>query len=159
MKLPEGTSPAPNTTEPTGPEQIAGQCIAARLRLINRAVTAIYDRALRPLNLKLTQMNLLVAVGSVNRARPEDICRMLVLSRSTLSRNIKPLIERGLLVSETGRDGRVRILSLTRQGRELIRSAGPGWARAQQEAGELLGKDGVEAIGNMADRLWNRETG
>ena len=54
---------------------IAAECLAVRLRALNRAVTALYDDALRPHGLRVGQLNLLVAVARMGTARPGDLCR------------------------------------------------------------------------------------
>ena len=57
-------------------DKIAGECIAVRLRMLNRVITNIYDNALRPLDLKVSQMNILVAAAKVGTVRPlEEIGR------------------------------------------------------------------------------------
>ena len=56
-------------------EVIAAECLAVRVRTLNRAVTALYDDALRPHGLRVGQLNLLVAVARMGTARPGDLCR------------------------------------------------------------------------------------
>jgi DNA-binding MarR family transcriptional regulator len=146
----------PKLEEPNPAGLIAGQCLAARVRLLNRAVTRIYDHALKPLGVKLTQMNLLVAVGVCGTARPEEIYRALALDKSTLSRNTRRLEEKGLLNIRAGEDQRAKELSLTEKGLELIKASLPGWEKAQEEARSLLGEKGAEAIQEMTLRLWSK---
>ena len=62
-----------------GVDMIAEQCIASRLRVLNRFVTNIYDEALRPLGLKISQLNLLVAIAKMGEAKPTVLCEMLHL--------------------------------------------------------------------------------
>src|SRR5262245_53676910 len=56
-------------------DRIAGDCIAVRVRLINRVVTSVYDEALRPLGIRVSQGNVLVAVARKGEARPAEVCR------------------------------------------------------------------------------------
>jgi hypothetical protein len=72
-------------------DTIAKTCVAVRLRLLNRVVTGYYDVALRPLGLKVSQLNILVVTAKLGLARPAQVCEILQLDASTLSRNIKPL--------------------------------------------------------------------
>src|SRR4051812_38750770 len=51
-------------------DKIASECVAVRLRMLNRVVTSIYDDALRSLDLKVSQMNILVAAAKMGTARP-----------------------------------------------------------------------------------------
>src|SRR5215204_2656474 len=72
-------------------DTITKTCIAVRLRLLNRVVTNLYDDALRPLGLKVSQLNILVVTAHLGFARPAQVCKMLQLDTSPLSRNVKPL--------------------------------------------------------------------
>lgn len=55
-------------------DKIAGERIAVRLRMLNRIITNVYDDALRPLDLKVSQMNILVAAAKMGTARPTEVC-------------------------------------------------------------------------------------
>src|SRR5262245_59448709 len=68
---------------------IAAECLAVRLRALNRAVSALYDDALRPHGLRVGQLNLLVAVARLGPAKPGDLCRFLCMEKSTLSRDVE----------------------------------------------------------------------
>ena len=78
-------------------ELIAGECLAVRVRTLNRAVTALYDEALRPHGLRVGQLNLLVAVARMGTARPGDLCRILRMDKSTLSRDVEVMRRNGWL--------------------------------------------------------------
>ena len=72
-------------------DTISRTCIAVRLRLLNRVVTNFYDDALRPLGLKVSQLNILIVTARLGLARPAQVCEILQLDASTLSRIVKPL--------------------------------------------------------------------
>src|SRR5215831_1848863 len=78
-------------------DAIARTCIALRLRLLNRGVTNLYDDALRPLGLKVSQLNLLVVTAKLGLAQPARVCDLLQLDASTLSRNVERMRARGWL--------------------------------------------------------------
>src|SRR2546423_13957242 len=69
-------------------DKIASECVAVRLRMLNRVITNIYDDALRSLELKVSQMNILVAAAKMGTARPLEGCGPLYLDGLTLSRNV-----------------------------------------------------------------------
>jgi DNA-binding MarR family transcriptional regulator len=128
-------------------DQIAGECIAVRLRLLNRVVTNVYDDALRPLDLKVSQMNVLVAAAKMGVARPADLCERLHLDVSTLSRNVERMKARGWLeVVPDEADGRSQPFRLTPQGRSLLEKAVPAWSEAQQQVRKLLGEGFVDQL-------------
>src|SRR6266849_356527 len=87
-------------------DTIARTCIASRLRLLNRVVTNFYDDALRPLGVKVSQMNILVVTAKLGLARPAQVCEFLQLDSSTLSRNVERMRANGWLVVVSGEDAR-----------------------------------------------------
>lgn len=131
----------------------AGQCIAARLRMLNRVVTNIHDDSLRPLGIKVSQMNILVAAGKMGLARPADVCEYLHLDVSTLSRNVERMKAKGWLEAVADEDGRAQPFQLTSPGSRLLEKATFAWKRAQQKAKALLGEDVVDLLGQAAQRL------
>ena len=120
-------------------DTIAGECIAVRLRMLNRVITNIYDNALRPLDLKVSQMNILVAAAMMGTARPSEVCEYLHLDVSTLSRNVERMKARGWLEVVPDKDGRSQPFQLTAQGRKLLEKAIPAWSEAQQQVTTVLG--------------------
>ena len=129
---------------------IAQQCVAVRLRLVTRAVTNIYNRALRPHGLNVSQMNILVAVSCLKEAKSQDVCRVLHLDRSTLSRDIGRLHARGWLSRRTGADGRTSLLRLTTKGTTILKRSIPAWKAAQARAIKLLGKEHIAKLDRSA---------
>jgi len=120
-------------------DKIAGECVASRLRTLNRVITNIYDDALRPLDLKVSQMNILVVAAKMGTARPLAVCEHLHLDVSTLSRNVERMKTRGWLKVVPDEDGRSQPFRLTPQGRKLLESAVPVWSEAQRRVQQILG--------------------
>src|SRR5262245_41598017 len=143
------------TGEKTGPaiDAIARTCIAVRLRLLNRVVTNLYDEALRPLGLKVSQLNLLVVTAKLGVAQPARVCELLQLDTSTLSRNVERMRAKGWLEVVPAEDARTQPFRLTAPGRRLLERAVPAWEQAQEQAGELLGEDGVALLTRTAGKL------
>src|SRR2546425_3097152 len=94
-------------------DTIARNCIAVRLRLLNRVVSNLYDDALRALGLKVSQMNILVVTAKLGLARPAEVCRLLQLDTSTLSRNVERMRARSWLAVVPGDDARMQPFQLT----------------------------------------------
>ncbi len=151
--MPDPKSRRRSKTGPPTPDDIAAECIASRLRMLNRAVTQIYDEALRPLELKVSQMNILVATAKLDVARPADVCRHLHLDGSTLSRNVDRMKARGWIEVLSDDDGRAQPFRLTPAGRRLLARAAPRWADAQQLATELVGPEGAKFLRRATERL------
>ena len=134
-------------------DKIAGECVAVRVRMLNRAITNIYDNALRPLGLKASQLNLLIVTAWLGLARPAQVCEILQLDASTLSRNVKPLQAHGWLEVVPEEDARSQPFRLTAQGKRLIEKAIPAWEKAQQQASELLGSEGISLLDKSAKKV------
>jgi len=80
-------------------------------------------------------------------ARIGQLASRLAMDRTTLTRNIRPLEQAGLLrVSRAPDDARARVLTLTRAGEDKLRAAFPLWERAQKRVRELLGPGKMEAF-------------
>jgi DNA-binding MarR family transcriptional regulator len=132
---------------------IARTCIAVRLRLLNRVVTNFYDDALRPLGLKVSQLNILIVTAKLGLARPAQVCAILQLDASTLSRNVERMRAHGWLEVVPDEDGRAQPFRLTPPGRRLIERAVPAWEEAQRQATELLGDEGITLLDQTAKKL------
>ena len=133
-------------------DKVAGECVAVRLRMLNRVITNIYDNALRPLDLKVSQMNILVAAAQMGTVRPLDVCEYLHLDVSTLSRNVDRMKARGWLEVVPDKDGRAQPFRLTPQGRKLLEKAVPAWRGAQQQVKKVLGNGFVEQLNHAMKR-------
>lgn len=134
-------------------DTIACRCIGARVRLVNRVITGLYDNALRPLGVKASQFNILVVAGKLGLARPAVVCEILRLDTSTLSRNVERMRTQGWLEVVPGEDARTQPFRLTAQGRRLLEQAAPAWNKAQQEAEQLLGDAGMALLRKLAGKL------
>jgi DNA-binding MarR family transcriptional regulator len=111
--------------------EVADGCACKQLRRSARVVTQLYDEALRPSGLRITQFTLLVGVAI---GEPVPITRLadaLSLDRTTLARDLRPLTDRGLVEIRTGDDRRTRMVRLTGQGRDALGQAYPLWQSAQ----------------------------
>src|SRR6266498_5864682 len=133
-------------------DKFASECVAVRLRMLNRVVTNIYDDALRSLDLKVSQMNILVAAAKMGTARPIEVCDHLHLDVSTLSRNVERMKARGWLEVVPDEDGRSQPFRLTPQGRKLLEKAIPSWSEAQQQVKKTLGNEFVEQLSQTVKR-------
>ena len=134
-------------------DRIASECVAGRLRMLNRVITNIYDDALRPLDLKVSQMNILVAAAKLGTARPVEVCEHLHLDVSTLSRNVERMRARGWLQVVPDEDGRSQPFRLTPEGRKLLGKAVPAWSEAQERVKKVLGAGFVDQLNQTMKRV------
>lgn len=133
--------------------KMAGECPAMRARQASRALGRIFDDALRPLGLQLSQLPLLCAAAMSGEAGASigALARAMVIDPTTLTRNIRPLEKAGLLrVARLPADRRVRVVLLTRSGERMIERTFPAWQRALAQAHAEFGAD---EIGELRARL------
>jgi DNA-binding MarR family transcriptional regulator len=128
-------------------EVISRECLATRMRRLNRLVSGIYDRSFRTIRATASQMSILVVLARANGAKPAEVCSALQMDKSTLCRNVQRLLAQGWVETKAIDDARSHRLALTDAGRGLIEQALPLWRGAQAQAREALG-------GAVADRLF-----
>jgi DNA-binding MarR family transcriptional regulator len=129
-------------------------CVLMRSRLVSRVITGIYDEELRPLKIGSAHFAVLVVICQIEPATRAEIGRILHLDRSTLTQNLKEILSEGWAEEiQEGADGRSRPIALTKAGRDLLHKAVRAWQAAQEHAKALLGKDGVIAIMDIANRI------
>jgi DNA-binding MarR family transcriptional regulator len=133
--------------------RIWGECTAYRLRVINRAVSRIYDDALRPYRLRIAQLNTLVVVMQTGGLTPNDLSQRMHMDASTVSRNVERMCKSGWLELADIDDARSHEIRITNKGMKLIADVAPAWEAAQAEAEQLLGVQISRAIAKGADRL------
>ncbi len=117
----------------------ARECVCFNLRKTARAITQVYDRALKPSGLRATQFSILVVVSNCRSLTISRLAQQLVMDRTTLTRNLRPLQRRGLLKVTRGEDRRARFVSLTQEGERNLLRALPLWEEAQRHFEKGLG--------------------
>lgn len=107
-------------------------CHCQALRQAARRVSAFYDAALAPLGLRVTQFGILSRLHLHGPRGVQSLAADLVMDRTTLGRNIRPLERDGLLCAVVDpADRRFHQLSITQRGSELVIAARPAWLAAQ----------------------------
>ena len=118
-------------------------CTCARLRKVTRRVTQIYDQALTPAGLTITQFGLLAHLAARGEVSIGELADESVMDPTTLTRTLQPLERRKLIRVATARDDRRRRnVSLTETGRATFREAVPLWRKASAQLGDVLGTRG-----------------
>ena len=116
-------------------------CACANLRKAARVVTQAYDAALRPASLKATQFTMLATLSKRGDLPLTRLADALVMDRTTLTRNLKPLVRMGLVRIDHEEDQRVRRISLTDAGKDVLADALPLWRKAQSRTVKSLGRE------------------
>ena len=113
-------------------------CTCFNLRKATRVVTQLFDDWMQPTGLRATQFTLLAAISSTGAIAISQLSKVLVMDRTTLTRNLKPLETKRLVKIVPGEDRRTRTLTLTDKGRKTYENSLPLWRQAQSEVIERL---------------------
>ena len=140
------SEPRTKNVDETKLREIARACACAHLRKAARTVTQVFDEALRSSGLRATQFTLLVTSRLAGETPVRELAERMVMDRTTLSRNLKPLVRKGLMEVRPGEDGRMRLVRITPEGERTLGRAYPLWERAQHEVVGALGEDRYEAL-------------
>ncbi len=142
-------------TKKTTPNEIATNCACFNVRKAARAVTQLYDNILKPTGLRGTQFTLLIALSIRGNIGISQLADLLVMERTTLTRNLKPLEKQGLITISEGSDRRTRSVILTAEGRKKIKETTPYWEQAQEIISSGLGScemnDMLERISKITE--------
>jgi len=132
---------------------IVESCACQKVRMAARAVTRAYDDALRPVGLRATQLAVLVAIAVEGALSITALAKFMIMDRSTLTRNLRPLEQDGLVA--VGLEGwrRSRTLEVTKKGRSKLAEALPLWKQAQEILRHKLGEQNWVNIHSDLDRL------
>ena len=125
-------------------------CTCAALRKLTRTLTRLYDSHLSEAGMKTTQYSLLQTI-TLESLPMAELARRLSTERTTLTRNLKPLIDAGWVRLEPGADTRQRIVAITPAGRAAIAAARAAWRRAQTALEVALGRANVEELQRNAE--------
>jgi DNA-binding MarR family transcriptional regulator len=126
--------------------EIEETCACLNVRKAARVVTQLFDEALQPTGLRSTQFNLLVAVAITGKTPVTRLAEALVMDRTTLTRNLKPLVSQGLLTIDAGTDRRRHLVRVTERGLQALATAQPYWEQAQGRVVTQLGQRRWQAL-------------
>lgn len=126
-------------------------CTNMKLRQLMRRVAQRYDAEVGKTGLKGTQYSLLSHVLKLGPVRPGDLARAMKIDASTLTRNLRPLIDAGWVTLDAGADGRSRLVNITQAGRDKRHDAQRRWRIAQESINQTLGVERVLALHALID--------
>jgi DNA-binding MarR family transcriptional regulator len=153
-----------NDDELETPRQVRStRCNAGAVRRAGRRLLHMYDTILAPTGLKLCQYGILSALNTRAAALPsvQELAEELVLDRSTLGQNLRPLERDNFVTLLTDpRDRRVRLIALTKLGIAKFKEAKPYWQKAQERFEEVFGtEEAAELRSVLLSIAYNPELG
>jgi DNA-binding MarR family transcriptional regulator len=125
----------------------AGLCNGTALRKATRRVSQLYDAVLAPSGLRSTQRSILIHIARAGRPTMGDLAESLVLDRSALSHNLKPLERDGFVaVIPDEDDKRSRLVTLTASGKAKLKESTLFWRKAQHRFEAAFGPERASAL-------------
>jgi DNA-binding MarR family transcriptional regulator len=137
-------------------EATGANCIATRVRQLSRIITRVYDDAMRPLGITMSQYTLLTQLANQDGITAVEIGTDLDIEKSTLSRNLKRLLALGHLTMDPPAGRRGRGLHLTPKGQDVIARGYPVWKEAQGRVVRVMGNESrgiLDTLLSQAERL------
>lgn len=128
-------------------------CFCLKLRRAAASITSYYDHALEPSGITVSQFSLLLNISKAERGSLAELADMAELDRSTLARNIKPLIIKKLVLDTKADRARDSRFILTEAGIKTLAQAQRSWEAAQSSIAERLGADGVTGLEKVLETL------
>lgn len=122
-------------------------CTCVNVRRASRAITRVYDKALEPAHLKVTQYSVLANIMYSGPLNISNLARILKLDRTTLVRNLKSLESSGLVENTDVSDPRERAVCISEAGRSVLEKAKPYWRSAQMQIRDHIGADAIRQLG------------
>ena len=129
------------------------QCFCMNLRRAANSITEFYDEALKELEISVSQYSLLINLDRMETASTSELAERVHLDRSTLVRNLKPLLSREL-ISDLAKEGtRSHRFTVSSQGAALLEKGRPIWEQAQADIREYLGQEETETLLRLLRKL------
>jgi DNA-binding MarR family transcriptional regulator len=136
----------------TTPDLIeTAQCLCLASRRAARAITRAFDRELRAHGLRATQFTLLATLSLKGEQTISELAEFIDTDRTTMTRNVAVAEEKSLVkVRRHESDARVRVVTITRQGRETLAAALASWGKVQVGLTKAMGSDAADALRHLA---------
>ena len=130
----------------------AAGCFCLASRQAARKITRLYDSCMQESGIRATQFTILSQLMLRGEMSVGKLAGILAMERTTLTRNLALLEGERWISTKPGEDPRARMIAITAQGRGVVRRGFPHWAKAQADAGKLLGADGQAALKLLVSR-------
>jgi len=128
-------------------------CMCATLRRVARALTQLYEREMRPLGIRVTQLTILQELSRAREMSQGKLGEILSMDSTTLTRNLKIMIRQGWVAEHRGKDKRERLLQLSKRGYAQLARILPVWREIQARLRRRLGEQVWENLPQLTDQV------
>ena len=116
-------------------------CACSNVRKSARVLTQHFDTAMQSVDLRATQFTILGVLSAYSGITVTELADFLLMDRTTLTRNLRPLENKGLVKTRAGDDRRTRLIELSKKGKNKLEKAIPLWKQAQKDVTDYMGKN------------------
>ncbi len=121
-------------------------CVNGKLRRLHRLINSAYQSKIKPFGLRGSMLSILFIIGKKPNVNQKFIAETLVLDQSTMSRDLKKLVNKGWVRINKGEDSRHSSLELTNEGYELLEEIAPIWEALHHKVENILGQFNIQHI-------------
>lgn len=114
-------------------------CMCASFRRSSRALTQLYEKEIRPLGLRATQLSILQVLSRAGEMPQGKLGEILAMDSTSLTRTLAIMIRSGWITERRGEDRRERWLHLNSAGESQLKRVEPVWEKVQSRLRDQLG--------------------
>lgn len=131
------------------------KCYCITLCRAANAITAYYDEGLQSTGMTTKQFSLLLHLSRLEEASTGELADYVNLERSTVTRNLKILVEQGWVYDKAEPGKRNHRYAVTEAGQQKIEEADVIWEQLQENLNEMLGEDNMQTLRSASTRYRN----
>ncbi|MGB2634522.1 MAG: MarR family winged helix-turn-helix transcriptional regulator [Candidatus Acidiferrum sp.] len=115
-------------------------CLCGNFRRTSRALTQLYENALRPFGMRATQFTVLQALARTGEVSQRKLGEILAMDSTSLTRTLAIMRRRGWIQERPGKDRRERLLRPANAGQKQLERVLPAWEKVQSRLRRRLGE-------------------
>jgi DNA-binding MarR family transcriptional regulator len=127
--------------------------MCSTFRRTSRALSQLYENALRPLDLRITQFTILQALSLAGEVTQNRLGEILAMDSTTLTRTLRIMRREGWIAERRGEDRRERLLRLAKAGETQFKRALPAWEKVQSRLRRQLGEQAWKNLFGINDQV------
>jgi len=135
--------------------EVAQNCLFRKIRTVSRHVTNLYTNMLKEIGVTPVQFSMMTAIEILQEPNISRFSSAMKMDRTTINRNIKPLVRDGLVLIKQSEDKREKIVMLTEEGRSIYIKGYESWKNAQKTLQNQIGKENWDSINLVLDDIIN----
>jgi DNA-binding MarR family transcriptional regulator len=121
-------------------------CLCSSFRRTARALSQVYEEAMRPTGLRITQFTILQALARTGEVKQGRLGEILVMDSTSLTRTLRIMLQQGWIAERRGEDQRERWLKLSKAGETKLKFATASWEKVQARVQAKLGEAGWKSL-------------